>query len=359
MTAAVVPPAPIMLARASRRDAMVAAAVIAMVAVPIGLLPAYLDWDRTADLSAASSAVSRWVTRPLAGVTVPVLACLLVVSVLHYVAAATATRAASGLRLPYGELVTAQLAASAANRLTPAGLGGAGLLGRYLMRRGRLTPTRATATVSALAMFGGLADILAFGVLIGLGVLFGLHGASSEVPLLLSRLLGLLPVPTGVVRWIAIGLAAGVIAILATPRLRRCAPVTRLRTAAHGFGVGMTDLVRRPRQMAVLMGASASTTMLLSAGFAATATLGPVGLPVRSFVAVMIGYMVAAAAGNALPTPGGIGTADAAFVGVLLTAGASAPTAFATVLAFRIATFWAPAAAGVFLARSLRHRGAL
>jgi uncharacterized membrane protein YbhN (UPF0104 family) len=73
----------------------------------------------------------------------------------------------------------------------------------------------------------------------------------------------------------------------------------------------------------------------------------------------MIGYMIASAASNALPTPGGIGTADAALTGVLLAAHVPAGNALATVFAFRLLSFWVPALIGLCALAPLRRRGAL
>jgi hypothetical protein len=50
---------------------------------------------------------------------------------LHYLAAAFASRAVSGVRLPLGEAVLVQLAAAAANRIASVGLGGATVNARY------------------------------------------------------------------------------------------------------------------------------------------------------------------------------------------------------------------------------------
>jgi len=87
---------------------------------------------------------------------VPILAGL---ALGHYVLAATALRAAAGRWLPLGEAIMAQLAATAANRITPLGLGGAAVNIRSLTRRGPDLPG-AVAAVASLAILGALADVL-------------------------------------------------------------------------------------------------------------------------------------------------------------------------------------------------------
>jgi uncharacterized membrane protein YbhN (UPF0104 family) len=318
-----------------------------------------VDRDAPADWAEAAGAALHWCASMLSALTWPVTGMLVVLSLFHYLASAGASRAAAGVGLPFRELFAAQFTASAANRLTPAGLGGAGVIGRFLVRRGGLAPAEATAAVSALGVLGALADVAVFGVLIGLGCVFGLAGAGAEVPALLSRLRSLVPIPGSNWRWLLLATGLMAAAVVALPSVRRSDQVRRATAGAARFGTTVRVLLAHPGRLAALMGASGGTTVALALGFAGTAVLGPTALPIAGFGALMIGYMVASAAGNALPTPGGIGTADAALVGVLLAAGAGAGAAVATVLAFRIVTFWAPAVVGLALARPLRRAGAL
>lgn len=265
----------------------------------------------------------------------------------------------AGVALPFGELLTTQFAAPAANRLTPAGVGGATVIGRYFSRRGRLLPGQAAAAVSSLVVLGGFADLLAFAALIGLGTLLGFSGASGEVPMLVNRIVGLIPVSATWWLWVAAGSAMVVGAAAWLLRHRVGAMSRRIADAVRFHRTSLGALVHQPGRLATLVSASAGTTLCLAAGFAVAATSGPTGLPASNFCALMVGYMLAAAAGNAMPTPGGIGTADAAFVGVLVAAHMPAPTALATVLVFRVVTFWAPAVLGLCMMQPLRRRGAL
>jgi uncharacterized membrane protein YbhN (UPF0104 family) len=304
------------------------------------------------------SAIGSWMSSAASALTWTTVLTLSLIISLQYVAAALSARAAAGVALPFRELVATQIAATAANSLTPVGLGGVTVTGRYYARRGRLQPSQAAAAVSALAVFGGAADILAFALLIGVGSLIGVAGASGEVPLLVDRLVSLVPRPSATWIWGAAVIFV-VVLLVTTSRLRRAHLVRRAADGARAYRRTISVLVRRPGRMSVLMSASASTTLLMAAGFAAIATLGPAALPVATFGAVMIGYMVASAAGNAVPTPGGIGTADAAFTGVLVAAHVPLATAIGTVLAYRLITFWAPVVLGAVLIRPLRRRGAL
>ncbi len=337
------------------RPALVAAGTALAAAIGWAAATTATDTDRAPGISA----VFGWVGRLGGGITWSVVTCLIAVSICHHIAASVAVRAAAGVELPFVELVGVQYAAAAANRVTPAGLGSAGVTSRFLTRRGRLTGSQSAAAVSALALLGGTADAAAFAALIGVGAALGWTGTTGEVPLLLARLGALLPAPHGSLRWLLIALAVVAVALLGVVMTRRKSASRRAAAAVRGFGAGLAGLARRPLGLFTMMAGSASTTLVLAAGFAAAATLGPAGLPPHLFAAMMVGYMAAAAAANALPTPGGIGSADAALTGVLLAAHVPGSAAVATALAYRAVTFWAPAAVGLALVRPLRRRGAL
>jgi uncharacterized membrane protein YbhN (UPF0104 family) len=339
--------------RGYRGRGLVSALLVLLVAV--GLTgPA---WGVNHDLPGDAAALLTWVARPFAAVAWPIIPVLLVACVLHYLAAAGAARAAAGVHLPIGELVASQFAASAANRLTPAGLGGATVNGRFFHRRGFLSPGSAAAAVSALGALGAAADLIGFAAVLAVGTATGLPGVRGEVPLLLHKISGLLLIPAGV-WWILPAAAVSIAAVTCVPSVRRAVHTRRTRTL-HGFGTTLVLLLRRPARVTALMSCSAATTLMLAVGFAAAATLSHADIAPSSFCALMIGYMAASAAGNAVPTPGGIGTADAALVGVLAVSGSSLAHAVPIVIAFRLVTFWLPAVVGLALARPLRRRGAL
>lgn len=313
-------------------------------------------WGVNHDLAGDTAAGLAWAVRPFAAVGWPVVLCLLVACGMHYLAAAGAARAAAGVRLPVGELVAIQFAASAANRVTPAGLGGATVNGRFFHRRGLLSPGGAAAAVSAMAALGAVAGVVGFAVVLALGSAAGLPGVGGEVPELLHKITGLLPIPVG--GWWLVPAAAvpvGVIAVM--PAWRR--GIARRARMLRGYGTTFVQLLRQPARVAALMSCSAAATLTLAAGFAAAATVSSTGIAPSSFCALMIGYMAASAACNCVPTPGGIGTADAGLVAVLAASGSSLAGAVPIVIAFRLVTFWLPALLGLGLARPLRRRGAV
>ena len=75
--------------------------------------------------------------------------------------------------------------------------------------------------------------------------------------------------------------------------------------------------------------------------------------------ALVVAFMAASAAGSAVPVPAGLGSTEAALVGVLVAAHVPAAHAVEVVLVFRLITFWLPAGVGVIATRHLRKVRAL
>lgn len=291
-------------------------------------------------------------TIELAGIAVAAVA-LLLAPALHYAASGLALQAAAGVPLPPRERYLSQLAAAAANRLTPGGVGAAALNVRYLTRRGS-TGTRALAAIGVLQVLGAVADIAAFALLFAVAWVLGLTPRGAG-----SRLAHQVELPMSIVfryPWSLLLLAAVV-----GPAVRR-----RRRTARppeHGGRLSavlgeLQSLRHRRRDVVVLMAASASTTLVLGVGFAASvaAVAGP-GVWRHGF-ALLIGYMLGSALGNAAPVPSGIGTTDTALVGVVAASGVVMHQAVIAVVLFRLVTFWLPAALGLAAGAALRRSGA-
>jgi uncharacterized protein (TIRG00374 family) len=83
--------------------------------------------------------------------------------------------------------------------------------------------------------------------------------------------------------------------------------------------------------------------MLQAAGLAAVGRA--LGLPVPPLHIVLV-YLAATAAVAVIPTPGGIGSVEAALIVALVAAGGPVAVATAVVLAYRIITVWLPLVPG-------------
>jgi uncharacterized membrane protein YbhN (UPF0104 family) len=270
------------------------------------------------------------------------LPALIVLCLLHYVSSAIALRGAAGRPLPLVATTLAQFTASAANRISPGGLGAAAVNTRYLVCRGLPLP-RAAVAVAVLQVAGVPADLLLLGAVLGLGGgngrmldALGDHAAHAA---------GLLPPLPQLI-------AGGVLVPAAVLWGRRAA-----RSAAVGRAVaGFSDLCRRPRDLLVTLAASAGTTLTLGVAFALSvlavpaAAVGPADL-----LPLVAAYLVGAAAGAAIPLPGGVGSTETALVAALAALGIEAGPALHAVLLFRTVTFWAPVPLGLLSCRTLRR----
>ncbi|MEU5878962.1 lysylphosphatidylglycerol synthase domain-containing protein [Spirillospora sp. NPDC047279] len=293
-----------------------------------------LAWHGTAPFAAIASAF-----RDVRWEFVPALA---VLSVLHYVLAAITLRGAAGRRLPMVETTLAQFTAAAANRVTPGGLGAVAVNTRYLVCHG-IPLSRAAVAVAVMQVVGLPADLILMGLVIGVdggdGRVFGAMGAHA------SRVAEMVP-PWPVLAVVGVLLPA---AILGGRRAARSAAVGRT------LG-GLTDLCRRPGDLALTLTASAATTLVMGVAFALSVLAVPGAAGPGDTVALVLAYLVGAAAGAALPAPGGVGSTEAALVAALAALGIAAGPALQAVLLFRAITFWAPVPIGLLTCRTLRTR---
>lgn len=270
---------------------------------------------------------------------------------LHYVATTIAARAAVGSHVPWAELFVVQLAAAAANRVTPAGSGGSAVTARYFTRR-EIPWSLALASVAAMTVVGAITDLLVLLVVVGLGSTLGLSGGAAEFHRLVSHLRHALGAARSPWLWLLVIGAFGLVLLAARHS-------GRIRRAGADMVSYLRALSRRPRSLLVLMVATGSTTLLLAFAFAASTEAIPGPHAHLRVGALVVGFMIASAAGNAVPVPAGLGSTEAALSAVLVTAGMAVAQAVQIVLLFRLITFWAPAVAGVVATRWLYRRGAL
>jgi uncharacterized membrane protein YbhN (UPF0104 family)/membrane-associated phospholipid phosphatase/tRNA A-37 threonylcarbamoyl transferase component Bud32 len=251
-------------------------------------------------------------------------------SAASFLAAAVAQLGAVGVPLRLGRTTLVQLAGSF-TRLTPAGLGEAGLNVRYLQRAGVDRPTAVTA-VGVKTAASVLVHLL--GLLVALVLVARTRLHPSHIPARWPLLVGLVAV-----------LVAGGLALWTSPGRQR------LVTPALRAGRALADLQRRPGKAAQLLGGSAAVTLAYTLALASCLAAFHAHLPLASTAAA---YLVAAAVAAASPTPGGLVAMEAALVVGLTTAGAQTGPAVAGVLAFRLVTFWLPILPGWLAYRRLR-----
>ncbi|MEV0182657.1 lysylphosphatidylglycerol synthase transmembrane domain-containing protein [Streptomyces sp. NPDC050625] len=245
---------------------------------------------------------------------------------LTWVAAAITRQGAVVQTLPKRRLLATQFAAGAANHLLPTGLGASAVNLRFMTVCGvPLARSSAALALYLLAESVGRLSLLAallivFPDALRLGTLLP-HGTLG--PLLLG---------------------VGALLLLAAGALM-C--VRRLRTAVSSFlrtALGEARSVHaRPARALALWGGSLAFPALQAAGLAAVGQA--LGLPVPP-AHMALAYLAATVAVALVPTPGGLGSVEAALIVALVAAGGPAAVATAVVLAYRIITVWVPLVPG-------------
>ena len=153
--------------------------------------------------------------------------------------------------------------------------------------------------------------------------------------------------------WMVLPLSGLAVAIATSRRMRH-----RVAGLCH-LWAPTARLARSPARLAALLLASACSTLVLAAAFIATVYLMSAAGAHLTIGALLVGFMIAGAVGTALPIPGGIGSTEAALVGVLVVGGSPAGRATAVVILFRVITFWAPAVLGLVAGHHLRRTSVL
>jgi uncharacterized membrane protein YbhN (UPF0104 family) len=241
---------------------------------------------------------------------------------LTWVAAACTRQGAVVECLPKRRLLATQFAAGAANHLLPTGLGASAVNLRFMTVCG-LPLSRSSA---ALALYLLAESIGRVGLLAALLIAF--PNALDLGPLLPEGAVGALLPALGAVLVVAAG-------VLLLVRRVRTAVTSFLRTALGEA----REVHARPTRALALWGGSLAFPALQAAGLAAVGqALGLSVPPLHMAVA----YLAATVAVALVPTPGGIGSVEAALVVALVAAGGPAAVATAVVLAYRIITVWLP-----------------
>jgi uncharacterized membrane protein YbhN (UPF0104 family) len=245
---------------------------------------------------------------------------------LTWVAAAFTRQGAVVQPLPKGRLLAAQFAAGAANHLLPTGLGAGAVNLRFMTVCG--VPLARSSAALALYLLaecvgrlGLLAALLvAFPDALRLGTLLP---DGSALPLLLGTA----------------GLLAAAAAVLALVGRLRARVVVFARDA-----LGEARSVHtRPARALALWGGSLAFPALQAAGLAAVGQALRLPVPPAHMA---LAYLAATAAVALVPTPGGLGSVEAALIVALVAVGGPAAVATAVVLAYRIITVWVPLVPG-------------
>ncbi|GLW63126.1 hypothetical protein Arub01_13700 [Actinomadura rubrobrunea] len=320
------PGMPVLRRRAVRRRRAIGWA-LAAAALAAGAAMAAASGDAAATVSGAVRGI-----RDAHWALVPALAVLVVV---HFWFSAVALRGAAGRRLPLLHATMAQFTGATANRVTGGGLGTIAVNARYLTGRG-VPAGQAVAVAGVLQIGGAVADLLLF---------------AAVLPIALTTGDGVL------VAWLREhleGLGGPLIAIAAAAVPAAGVAAWVLRERLRGPLQACARLARRPGDLAVMLAASAATTLVMAVGFALSVLAVPGAAAPGQFGALIVVYMVGAAAGGAVPGPGGLGSTEAALVALLAASGVETAAALSGVLIFRAVSHWAPVPIGLLTAGTMR-----
>ena len=251
------------------------------------------------------------------------LAVVVPMSLLTYVGAAVSMLGSVPQRLALGPTLLAQMASSFANRVTPAGIGGAALNARFLERSG-VPPAAAVSGVGLNVLGGAVVHIVL------LALFFAWTG---------SELDGTFRLPArSRVLFVVVAVAAAMGAVLVTQWGRRKvgAPMVRaLRSAV----ANLRAVAKSRTKLALLLGGSAVVTLSYIGALAGSVAAFSGGLSIATVGTV---YLGASALAAAAPTPGNLGALEAAMVAALHAVGMEAAPAVSTVLTYRLVTYWLP-----------------
>lgn len=237
-----------------------------------------------------------------------------------YATAACTYLLLSPKRLRFAPTFTIQVAGGLVNRLLPAGLGGLGINTIYLTMRGLALPLAAT-VVTMNTVIGFLGNTLLVLAAILLGRLPSVQIRTPALPLQPYIF------------------AAAVLFIIVIIIVFR-------RHMNRRWRLGMRDAVKylktaavRPLHTILALGSSILLTALHVCGL--YFVLQSVGAP-QPWAVALIAISAGAIAGAAVPTPGGLGGAEAGIAAVLIAYGVSADSAVAAALVYRGITYWLP-----------------
>ncbi|MFJ9176421.1 YbhN family protein [Streptomyces sp. NPDC102360] len=238
--------------------------------------------------------------------------------------------------LPPGRLLASQVAAGSANHLLPAGLGAHVVTLRF-MRSCGISATRGCA---ALALYSLAQPIGRYALLIAL-----MAASPDALPLG-----GLMPAERG---GLAVLLLVTVVAVVAGALWW----VRPLRGAVRDFlATALTDVralhAWPARALALWCGAVGFPALQATVMVAVARSLQ---VPVPS-LDIALAYLAASVVAGVVPTPGGIGSVEAALAFALVGAGSPVVEATAAVVGFRLLTVWVPLLPGALVLAALVRR---
>jgi uncharacterized membrane protein YbhN (UPF0104 family) len=253
---------------------------------------------------------------------------------LSYICAAITYTLLSPKRLPFGPTLLVQIAGGLVNRILPAGLGGMGLNLFYLKKRGHSVPVAA-----AMAATNNLLGFVGNVLLVTVSLLV--------VPIQIS-LVTLPDVPGQIFVIVAALMAAAFVFVS-----RRKNVTVRMRDTMREISRYLRGCLRQPARSFAALVSSCLLTALHGLGL--FLVLYAVGDP-QSWTVALLAISIGAFVGASVPTPGGLGGAEAGIAAVLLAFSVPLSISIASALIYRGITYWLPLLPGYFALRVVEKR---
>lgn len=286
--------------------------------IAVVVLSAVYIAPRAHELSGASSTIASAYAMPLM--------VAFAASSATYIFSALVVMGSSVRPLRFGRTLLVQLAATAANRITPKGLGGAAITEQYLEHCG-VKRTDAIAALTYVYTSGLLTHILLIVVLLLRGSRAGLLDAVR-----FGWIDWLLPIV------VVVGLAG-----LVNRDVRRI-----VARSVISLKNGFTERMSNPLAMLLLLGGSIGVSLSYAA--ALYYSLIAFGANVQPAEALFL-YLLVTAIGTAAPTPAGLGATDAAAIVGLSAMNVPIDIALSAMFTYRLITFWLPILPGLLALR--------
>ncbi len=280
---------------------------VIMVAVLFTALVVVLGSMNFEDITAAVTQANPWWMALSFG-----LACL------TWVGGAIPLMALSPVKLRFGEAVTAQIGASIATIVAPAGVGPAVVNLRLLKKK--KVGTVVAATTVTLQQLIQLAFILLF-----LLIAMVLNGSSFSVQL-----------PYGTILAVVVVVIAVIAALLSIPQFRKWvwSKIEPTWTQVHPR---LIWIVGQPQRLLAILGGN----VLMNVGFigAFWAALAAMGGSMN-LLSLALTYLASNSLGSVIPSPGGIGPVEATLTAGLQVAGVPLSIGLPTAVLYRLVTFY-------------------
>jgi uncharacterized protein (TIRG00374 family) len=245
-------------------------------------------------------------------------------------------------QIQFGPAYVLQLANAYLNLAVPGGVGRMAVFIRFFQRLG--LPPAAAVTAGAIdSLIGNVIQV----VLVVLLALFSAEEVSLNLSTPGSGALHLL--------WIVVGLVVAVILVVGLVRRIRTAIVDRVKTWWPQVRQSLGAL-RQSNKLVLLFGGSLATEILFAMALGLIARGFGYSLPITALILVNAGTSLIS---SLVPVPGGIGVAEFGLEVGLTSAGMNPSAAAATVLIYRLATFYLPPIWGFFAFRWLQRNSYL